>query len=55
MYDHKQNGEWSIHFNGQLRFLQGFWTKTPIIGTGEEVIKQIDEFLVRMSKLTLFL
>lgn len=55
IYDHLQNSEWSVNFGGHLYFLHQFWDTSNIIGTADEAMKQVDEFIFRFSKLTAFL
>ena len=54
-YQKQSIDEWQISFHWKLKYLNDIMPNKDIIGTAEEVKQQVDDFLIRMSKLTAFI
>jgi len=48
------DGEWFVQFDYELSFMGGLFSPSPAINT-EDAMKQVDDFLILMSKLTAFI
>jgi hypothetical protein len=49
------DNEWYVRFDYDLNFLNKYFPNPNITGTAEEAKRQVDDFLIRMSKLKAFL
>ena len=53
--DESRINVWSVWFYGEFGYLRDLFGDDKIIGTEEEAKKRVDDFLVRASKLTVFI
>jgi hypothetical protein len=49
------SGNWEVIFNWELKSYNDIFPNRNLVGTDDEVKKQVDGFMIRMSKLTAFL